>query len=110
MSKQKRMKPEARKEDILSAALPLAARKGYTAVTREEIAKAAGVSGPAVQYHFKTMAQLRRDLMRFAIKHAGLRLGSCSPGLAVIAQGLAVKDPHAVKAEEAIRRAAVGAL
>lgn len=96
-----RMKPEARKEDILAAALPLAVRHGYSRLTRQQIAAAAGVSGPVLNYHFGTMPQFRRDLMRYAIKEETL---------AVIAQGLTAGDQQARKASEALRRRALDSL
>lgn len=99
--KRTRLKPEARKTDILEAAVLLARETGYTNVTREQIAERVGVSGPAIQYHFGNMAQLRRDLMRRAVK-AG--------DLAVIAQGLAAADPQARKADEGLQRRALDAL
>lgn len=95
--KQKRLKPAVRKQEIISAALHLARRCGYMAITRNQIAAAAGISGPAVQYHFETMAQLRRAIMRAAVKQ------ECLP---VILQGLALKDAQAMKASESMRKAA----
>lgn len=99
--KHKRLKPDARKEDILAAALPLAERHGYANLTRNQIADAAQVSGPVLNYHFGTMAQLRRDIMRHAIK---------SECLAVVAQGLSARDGQAQKAPEALRRRALDSL
>lgn len=96
--KQTRMKTAARKEDILAAALQLAEEGGYLTVTRNDIAAAAQVSGPTLHYHFGTMAQLRRDLMRYAI-----RVGSSR----VIAQGVVAGDPQAMKLDEATRKAAL---
>jgi len=96
-----RMKAEARKEDLLAAALPLAEIHGYMHVTRSQIATAAGASGPILNHHFGTMKQFRRDLMRYAIK-AG--------SLAVVAQGLSAGDPQARKAPEALRKQALAAL
>ena len=96
--KQTRMKPEARKEEILSAALIIASNSHYTKVTREQIATKAGVSGPAVQYHFKTMTQLRKELMRAAVKQ------ECLP---VVAQGYMAKDPFVLRASEDLRRRAI---
>lgn len=93
-----RKKPAVRKDEILTVALPLAEADGYQCVTRDQIAKAAGCSGPTVQYHFGTMAQLRRDIMRQAIKRECLR---------VVAQGLASGDAQAVKAPEDLRRRAM---
>ena len=101
MSKQRRMKPAARKDTILAAAMTLAEGKIYTHLTRDEIAEAVGITGPGVQHHFKTMKQLRGDLMRYAVKHRVL---------CVIAQGLAAGDPHAARADEALRREAMNSL
>jgi len=96
--KQVRMKPAARKEDILAAALPLAERKGYAKVTRDEIAAAAKVSGPVLHYHFGSMEQLRRSLMRYAVKNGCLK---------VIAQGIVANDPQALKVDDATRKRAM---
>jgi len=93
----KRLKPAIRKEEILAAALILAAAQGYTRVTRDEIAYKAGVSGPAVQYHFGTMAKLRVELMRYAVKQRDPR---------VVAQGLAAQDRQAIKADAILKRKA----
>lgn len=96
--KQQRLKPEARKEDILAAALPLAEQLGYANLTRDQIAGAAKISGPTLHYHFGTMAAFRRDLMRYAVKHENLR---------VIGQGLTAGDPQAAKVSDAVRRSAL---
>ena len=95
------MKPEKRKEDVLAAALPLAEEHGYNNVTRNQIAQAAGVSGSSIHYYFGTIGQLRRDLMRHAVKEESL---------AVIAQGLTAGDPQAQKAPEELRRRALDSL
>ncbi len=96
MTKQ-RLKPIARKVEILDAALDLSAKRGYLHVTRDEIAEAVGVTGPAVQYHFNTMDNLRRALMEHAVTKR------CAP---VVAQGLAVFDPAAADADADLRKEA----
>lgn len=96
--KQQRLKPDARKEDILAVALPLAEKFGYAKVTRQQVGQAAGVSGPVLNYHFGTMAQFKRDLMRYAVK--------CE-SLTVVAQGLTSGDSQAQKAPEVLRRKAL---
>lgn len=95
--KNPRFKPEIRKAEILGVALILAADCGYMHVTRDAIADAIGVSGPAVQYHFGTMAKLRRSLMRHAVEHRNPR---------VVAQGLAMNDEQAAKADEKLKELA----
>jgi AcrR family transcriptional regulator len=101
------MKPQAKLEarertaQILAAALKLAAREGYARITREAIAGAAGVSPGLVTHHMGTMEQLRRDLMREALR------AECLP---VIAQGLVARDRHALKAPRELQQKALAAL
>jgi len=87
--KHKRLKPTVRKDAIITVALALASDSHYQKLTRDQIATAAEVSGPAIQYHFKTMTRLRGEIMRAAVKR------ECLP---VIAQGVLAKDPQAAKA------------
>jgi len=89
-----RLNPTVRKELILAEAIKLAAVHGYTKVTRQHVADAAGISNGLVNHHFGTMGQLHRDIMRYAVANEVLQ---------VIAQGLAVGDPHAKKATNALR-------
>lgn len=96
--KHKRQKPEVRKESIVDVALRLAAATHYTQVQRKQIADELGVTPPALTYHFGTMQQLRRAIMRAAI---------AKEDLVVIAQGLVAQDEHAKKAPEALRRRAI---
>ncbi len=97
----KRLKPEVRKEDLLAVALPLAVEMGYTKVSREIIAEAAGVSGPALNYHFGTMTKFRRELIRYAIRK------EC---LTVIVQALSAGVSCAKKAPIDLRRKALNSL
>lgn len=96
-----RFTPDVRKEQILTAALPLAAAGGYLTVTREQVATASGVTPALIQYHFKTMGQFRRALMRHAIAKGCLR---------VLAQGLACGDEHASKAPDELKQRAAASL
>lgn len=97
MKKDTRLKPEVRKEQILTAALELAGESHYLKLTRDTIAEAVGLSGPAVQYHFKTVTQLRNAIIRAAVKREDL---------VVIAQGLGAKEPHAEKASAELQQRA----
>lgn len=99
--KHKRFKPEVRKEAIAEVALQLAGATHYQQVQRKHVAEALGVTPPAITYHFGTMQQLRRAVMRAAI---------AAENLGVIAQGLVSKDEHAKKAPEALRRRALESL
>ena len=101
MKPQIKLEARERKAQILSAALDLCKTASYARVTREQIAEKAGCPPTLITYHFGTMPSLRRDIMREAV-----RVG-CLP---VIAQGLALRDSHALKAPEELRRRAVEAL
>lgn len=88
-----RMVPKERQQVIVNAAVKLAQSKPYTQVTRDEIAAAAGIVPSVVSHHFGTMTKLRRAVLRAAIAQ---RI------VAVVADGLAARDPHAKKADEAL--------
>lgn len=86
------MRPKLRQDDaILAAAAKIAITRGYQRVTRKEVADAIGMSPATINQRWGTMAQFRRDVMRYAIR-------ASPPVLAVIAQGLAMRDPYARKA------------
>lgn len=93
----RRAHPGLRKESILSAAVDLSTVRGYYNVTRDEIADAAGVSMGLVTRYFGSMKQLRRDIMRHAIKDEIPE---------IIAQGLANGDEHAKKAPTELKEKA----
>jgi AcrR family transcriptional regulator len=101
MKPQIKLEARARKAQILSAALSLAPSRGYACLTRDEVAAAAGIPSSLVAYHMGTMQAFKRDLMREAIRV------ECLP---VIAQGLACKDPHALKASDDLRARAAASL
>lgn len=86
-----------RTNDILAAALRVAERDGYASLRRDAIAEEAGVTGGLVTIRLGSMEQVRRSVMRFAIKQRSMR---------VIAEGLAAKDRHALKAPQELREAA----
>jgi AcrR family transcriptional regulator len=90
-----------RREQCIETALELAKDKPYYQVTRNEIADAVGIAGSVVQWHFGTVKNMRRDIMRAAIK---------AEHLDVIAQGIANRDPHALKAPAELRTRALVAL
>jgi len=92
---------EIRKEAILESALAMAAKHGYHQMTRQQIAEHAKVSPALVSHYLGTMDAMRRDVMRHAV-----RCGN----LAVIAQGLALRDRHALKASAELQRAAGASL
>lgn len=90
---------DARREQILSAALTLAEGCGYTNVRRDAVALAAGVSQGLVNMYFGNMPGLREELMRHAIRVGNIK---------VIAQGLIDRHPEALKAPQSLRSLAAG--
>lgn len=90
-----------RRAQLLDIACTIARKVGYLKVTREAIAAKADCSPATVTAYFKTTPQLKRDIMRAAVK---------LPDLVIIAQGLANKDPHAQKAPDDLKQKAVASL
>jgi AcrR family transcriptional regulator len=95
------MSRRARHDDILAAALRVSVTVGYNRITRDDIALAAGCSPALVSEMFGTMTCMRRALMRAAVANAVLP---------VIAQGLALRDPHALRAPAELRAAAAASI
>lgn len=91
------MRPSDRTDALLTTALHLAARHGYHTLTREQIALAASVSPALVSARLGTMDAMRRSVMRAAVARGVV---------AVVAQGLAVRDKYAGKADKELRAAA----
>lgn len=101
MTKRTRKAPETRKEDLLAAGCRAAKCLNYANVRFQHIADEAKVSRPLVVHYFKTLPQLQRDLMRYAVRNNVAE---------VIAQGLLVGDAHAKKATPEQREAAIAVL
>lgn len=97
----KRLKPKDRKNQLVQAALEVAEQYGYNTMRREDIAHHAQVSEGLVSQYLGTMPQLRRTIIRHSIK---------TRNLSVLAQGIVNRDPHALKAPEDLRQAAVASM
>lgn len=95
------MTPVARSASLLHAAAELAKKHGYQNVTREQIAKAAGVSEALVSHHLGTMPNMRRALVRHAI---------ANNILIVIGQAIAARDPHVRKVDAKLKMIALASL
>jgi AcrR family transcriptional regulator len=94
-------KSAVRVEEIIAAGLLLAVAKGYQQVSRADLAQAVGVAEGTVSLHFGTMKQFRRSLMRAAVNQRNL---------AVLAQGLAMRDAEACKAPADLRDEAANSI
>ena len=98
----KRLQPDDRKNQILTAAIRVASRPGgWAKLTREAVAKEAACAEGLPSKYFGTMVNFRRTIMREAI-----RLGE----LNVIVQGLVAGDKCAQKAPPELKAAAVESL
>lgn len=82
---------------ILSAAARLATAVGYRHLTRRDVAANAGVWPATISQRWGTMPEFRAAVLRHAVARGML---------AVIAQGLAARDPIARRARPAVREAA----
>ncbi len=87
-----------RKEHILAVAVELAKTTGYTKITRDGIAEAAGVSFGLVTKYFGTMNQLKVAVVRSAVKQGIPE---------IVAQGLANGDERARKAPDTLKQEAI---
>lgn len=101
MKPQVKLEARQRVAQILAAALELAPRVGYAKLTRDDVAKRIGVPASLIPYHMGTMSEFRRAVMREAVRV------ECLP---VIAQGLAARDRHALKAAPELRARALQSL
>lgn len=98
----KRLQPDDRKQQILTAAIRVAARPGgWSKLTRDAVAKEAGCADGLVSKYFGTMLTFRRTIMRAAIVRADL---------SVIAQGIASGDKYAQKADPELKARALNTL
>lgn len=97
-----RLHPAERKQQILTAALTVAARPGgLSKLTRATVAAEAACSDAAVSQYFGTMAEFKRTIMRAAIK---------AEILPIIAQGVASGDKTVLKASPYLRGRAIATL
>lgn len=97
----RRMNPEVRKEQLMEAAVKLAHQHGYNNLRRTDIAEMVGVAGSTINHYWGTVVQLKRAVMRMAVKNKDL---------VIIAQGLALNDKQAKKAPKSLRDEAIKGL
>ena len=90
----KRMKPKDRKAHLLAAAVDAADKYGYHKFNRDHIAEFSGTSSTLITAYYNTVTQLKRAVMRSAIKTERLK---------IIAEGIVTGDPQAKKADPELR-------
>lgn len=69
-----RANPSLRRDHILNVAIEMAKVKGYSKITRDEVADSAGVSTGLVTRYFGTMLQLKNKVVVHAIKNELLEI------------------------------------
>lgn len=94
----RRADPTMRKKQIINVALDLSKVDGYHKIGREDIATAAGVSPALVSKYFGTLNQLRRSIIRAAIKQEIPE---------IIAQGIANRDDHVKNITDELKQKAL---
>ena len=97
----KRAAPELRRKYVLDIAIELAKTKGYSTLTRDDVAKEANVSPGLVSHYFKNIELLRNLVLKTAVKREVLE---------IIAQGLVKEDPIAVQAPKELKYRAISHL
>lgn len=85
------------RDKILITAEKLAAEHSYLTLTRNQVAKAAGVACGLINHHFGTMGGLKISVMVHAVK---------TGNTVVIAQGLSHGDNIALSASRQLKAAA----
>jgi len=88
---------EDRDNRILKAAVELAAEVGYQWITREAVAKAAGVAPGTINNVFGTMPDLKRAVLKEAVDR-GI--------LSIVAQGLGDRHQIVMDAPDDVKAAA----
>lgn len=102
MSKRKRIAPELRRVEILNAAMKLATRKGgWGSLTRASIAVEAECSEALVSLYFGTSVQIKRAVMREAVR---------TENLPILAQGIVAGDKQAAKIDATLKQKAIQSL
>lgn len=92
-----RMEPKQRTESLIKIALLLASARGWRTLTHAEVALAAGVSPGLVVARLGTKTEMLRSVMRAAVREGVV---------AVVAEGLAVGDKQAMRADADLRERA----
>lgn len=97
----KRANPELRRKHVLDVAIELAKAKGYSVLTRDDVATGANVSPALISHYFGTIEELRIIVIKLAVKREVLE---------IVAQGLVREDPVAIQAPKELKYKAVAHL
>jgi len=89
-----RKEPSERKQELLEVAIQLAKEEGYSHITRNEIARRAGVAYGLVTSYFKSIENLKRLVIKEAIRLEIVQ---------IVAQALARKEPLTRRLDPSLR-------
>lgn len=104
--KKEYLKKDARRDQILTAAMDIALTSGYDTLTRDGVAERASVAAGQVNRIFNTMPQLRRAVMRSTV--AQLELNPMNKRLLMIlAAGLSSRETPALNAPMEMKQEAL---
>lgn len=86
---------EDTKLKILNTAVRMTTANPTEKLIRDDVAKAAGVSTGLISYHFGSIAELRKEVMREAVR---------GKILSILAYGLMSKNPIAMSMSSKLRK------
>jgi len=95
------MGSDKKSEEIMTAAVSLAVERGYMKFSRAQVASRAQVSEGLVSYYYSEMANLRTEVVRYAIRHNVLP---------IVAAALVTAHPLALEAPLEVRKLAAESL
>lgn len=101
MTQRTRLQTRDRREHILDAAVRVAEQRGYQLMEGGEIAREAKCSHGLLWHYFDSLAELREEVVRRAIR---------AENLVIVAQVLAARDPLAHLVSASLREAAARAM
>lgn len=97
------------KDKLLREAIKLAIKQGYRNIKREDIAQKAKVSAALINFYYGTIQNLQKEVMRYAVKNASE--GNAYNSIhRLVAQGLTLKDPLALKAHSHVKQLAANSI
>lgn len=108
MTKRKRLLPDVRREQILTAALNVASANGFANLTRDGVAIEAGVAQGQINRMYATMTQLKTAIMRAAVNTLRDTKNDYDPNIMnIVAYGLVNRHTEALKAPDEIKKAVI---
>lgn len=96
--KQSYLAPEERRAQILNEAVKIATKHGYTTLTRNNVAEAAGVTNGLVSHYFGSINGLKDAVVQKALSD------SIFP---ILAQAILAKDPNVSNISQSLKRRAM---